>query len=169
MVGGDLRRRGSGNSLLPQMIFDLFTSGTRGFQIFLCVTTDFGLPMLAAFQFIAEFLQTQRQFGPIHSGGKSLGHKQFVWLETTGLAVLALGYIEDYGMGMKLWSSITIDWPGSIVLEGGGDESPSRFRLVHISDPSLRVSLQFLKRCSNTIPMDLPDPIIASHKRSERY
>jgi hypothetical protein len=169
MVGGDLRRRGSVNSLLPQMIFDLFASRTRGFEIFLCVTTDFGLPMLAAFQFIAEFLQTQRQFGPIHCGGESLGHKQFVWLETTGSAVLALSYIEDYGVGMKLWRSIPIDWPGSVVLKRCGDESPGSLRRVYISNPGLRVSLEFLKSHSNTLAVGFPDPIIASHKRSERY
>ena len=39
---------------------------------------------------------------------------------------------------------------------------------VHISNPSLRVSIEFLKRYSNTLPMGVPD-IITSHKRSERY
>jgi hypothetical protein len=102
---------------------------------------DFRLPMLAAFLFIAELLQTQRQFGPIYCRGKSLGHKQFVRLKTTGLTVLPLSYIEDHGMGMKLWRSIPIDWPGSIVLKRGGDKLPGSLRRVHISNPSLRVSL----------------------------
>ena len=39
---------------------------------------------------------------------------------------------------------------------------------VHISNPSLRVSIEFLKRYSNALPVGVPD-IITSHKRSERY
>jgi hypothetical protein len=64
-----------------------------------------------------------------------------VWLKTTGLAALPLTYIEDHGMGMKLWRGIPIDWPGSIVLESGGNESPCSLRRVHVSNPGLRVSL----------------------------
>jgi hypothetical protein len=92
-----------------------------------------------------------------------------VWLETTGLAILALSYVEDYDMGMKLWRGISIDWPGSVVLKCCGDESPGSLRHVYISNSGLRVSLEFLKRHSNTLAVGFPDPIIASHKRGERY
>ena len=67
------------------------------------------------------------------------------------LAVLPLSYIEDHCMGMKLWCSIPIDWTGSIVLEGGGDESPGSLRRVYIPDPSLRVSLLVLEALTQTL------------------
>ena len=82
---------------------------------------------------------------------------------------MALSYVEDYDMGMKLWRSISIDGPGSVVLKCCGDEFPGRLRRVYVSNPGLRVSLEFLKRHSNTLAVGFPDPIIASHKRGERY
>ena len=72
-------------------------------------------------------------------------------------------------MGMKLRRSIAIDGPGGIVLEGGGDEFSRRLRGMDIADPRLRVPLKFLKRCANAFAMRLPHPVIAAHKRGERY
>jgi hypothetical protein len=97
-----------------------------------------------------------------------------VWLQSSHLfpifeTVLALGHVEDHGMGMKLGRSIAIDGPRGIVLEGGGDEFAGRLWGMDIADPRLRVSLKFLKRRAYTLPMGLPHPIIAAHKRGERY
>ena len=55
------------------------------------------------------------------------------------------------------------------MLEGGGDEFPGRLWSMNIADPRLRVSLKFLKRRAYTLPMGLPHPIIAAHKRGKRY
>src|ERR1700686_4022010 len=84
-------------------------------------------------------------------------------------AVLPLGDVEDNGMGMKLRRRVAIDRPGGIVIEGGGDEFPRRLRGMHIADPRLRVPLKFLKRYANALPMGLSHPVIAAHKRGERY
>src|SRR5208282_2173404 len=83
--------------------------------------------------------------------------------------VLALGHIEDHGMSMKLRRSIAIDGPRGIVLEGGGDEFPGRFRGMDIADPRLRVSFKLLKCRAYTLPMGLPHPIITAHEGRERY
>jgi len=40
---------------------------------------------------------------------------------------------------------------------------------MDIADSRLRVSLKFLKRRTYTLPMSLSHPIIAAHKRGERY
>ena len=71
-----------------------------------------------------------------------------MWLQSSHLfpifeTVLALGYVEDHGMGMKLGRSIAIDRPGRVVLESGGDEFSGRLRGMDIADPRLRVSLKF--------------------------
>ncbi len=65
MVGRDLRRRGSVDSLFPEMVFDLFTSRTGSLQIFLRVAFYFRLSMLAALQFVAQLFQTQSQLGSV--------------------------------------------------------------------------------------------------------
>ena len=72
-------------------------------------------------------------------------------------------------MGMKLWGSIAIDGSRGIVLEGGGNEFLRRLRGVDIADPRLRVSLKFLQRYANALPMGLSHSVIAAHKRGERY
>src|SRR5229473_4524411 len=54
MVGRDLCRRSSVDSVFSEMVFDLFTSRTGGLQIFLRVALYFRLSMLAALQFVAR-------------------------------------------------------------------------------------------------------------------
>src|SRR5271157_2266707 len=72
-------------------------------------------------------------------------------------------------MGMKLRCRVAIDGPRGVVLESGGDEFSGRLRGMDIADPRLRVSLKLLKCRAYTLPMGLPDPVIAAHKRGERY
>ena len=67
-----------------------------------------------------------------------------MWLQSSHLfpifeTVLALGHVEDYGMGMKLGRSIAIDRPRGVVLESGGDEFSGRLWGMDIADPRLRV------------------------------
>ena len=85
MVGGDLCRRGSIDSLLPQMVFDLFTPRTGSLQIFLRVAFYFRLSMLAALQFVAQLFQTQRQFRSVHRRHIALRHEHLVWLQSARL------------------------------------------------------------------------------------
>ena len=83
--------------------------------------------------------------------------------------VLALGHVEDHGMSMKLERRVAIYGPRGVVLESGGDEFSGRLRGMDIADPRLRVSFKLLKCCAYTLPMGFPHPIIAAHKRGERY
>jgi hypothetical protein len=72
MVGRDLRRRGSVDSLFPEMVFDLFASRTGSLKIFFRVAFYFRLSMLAALQFVAQLFQTQSQLGSIDRRGVAL-------------------------------------------------------------------------------------------------
>src|ERR1700739_1714503 len=72
-------------------------------------------------------------------------------------------------MSMKLGRSIAIDGPRGIVLESGGDKFSGRLRGMDIADPRLCVSLQFLERHAFTLPLGFSHPLIAAHKRGERY
>src|SRR5712664_1163629 len=70
---------------------------------------------------------------------------------------------------MKLGRSIAIDGPRGVMLESGGDEFSGRLRGMDLADPRLRVSFKLLKCRADALPMGLPHPIIAAHKRGKRY
>jgi hypothetical protein len=72
MVGRDLCRRGSVDSLFPEMVFDLFTPRTRSLQIFLRVALYLRLSMLAALQFVAQLLQTECQLRSVDRRDEAL-------------------------------------------------------------------------------------------------
>src|SRR5467141_3854975 len=174
MVGCDLCRRGSVDSLFPKMVFDLFTSRTGSLQIFLRVAFYFRLSMLAALQFVAQLFQTQCQLGSVHCRDVALRHEHLMRLQSSHLfpvlrTALALGHVEDHGMGMKLGRSVAIDWPRGVVLESGGDKFSRRFRGMDLADPRLRVLFKLLKCRAYTLPMGLPHSIIAAYERRERY
>src|ERR1700693_6092117 len=116
----------------------------------------------------------QCQLGSVDRRGVALGHEHLVRLQSSHLSsvfgvVLPLGHIEDHGMGMKLRRRVAIDGPRGIVLEGGGDKFSGRLRGMHIADPRLRVPLKFPKRDADTLAMGFSHPVIAAHKRGERY
>src|SRR5450631_567684 len=174
MVGRDLCRRGSVDSLFPEMVFDLSTSRTGSLQIFLRVAFYFRLPIFTALQVVAQLFEPQCQLGSVDRRYVALRHEHLVWLQSPHLspvfgAGLPLGYIEDHGVSMKLRCRVAIDGPRGIVLEGGGDKFAGRLRGMDIADPRLRVPLKFLNRCANALPMGFPHPIIAAHKCRERY
>ncbi len=174
MVGRDLRRRGSVDSLLPEMVFDLFPARAGRLQILLRISLDFRLSMLAALQFVAQLFKTQRQLRSVDRRDVALRHEYLVRLQGAHLfpifeTVLALGHIEDHGMGVKLRRRIAIDGPRRVVLEGGGDEFACCLRRMDIADARLRVSLQFPKRRADALPVGFPHTIIAAHESGNRY
>ncbi len=58
-------------------------------------------------------------------------------LHRAGLPVLALGHVEDHGMGMELRRGIPRDWPRRVVLEGRGGELTRRLRGMDVANPAL--------------------------------
>ena len=60
------------DSQLAEMVLDLFPARAAGLQIFLRITLDLRLPMLAALQFVAQTLQAHRQFRAVNAGGIAL-------------------------------------------------------------------------------------------------
>jgi hypothetical protein len=91
-----------------------------------------------------------------------------VRLHGARLSVIALGDIENDGMSMELRRSITFDWPRSIVLEGCSNELTRCLRCMDVANPRLRIPFQLTQRYAHTLPVRLPDTIIAAHKRSQR-
>ena len=89
-------------------------------------------------------------------------------LQGTRLAVLPLGHVEDHGMGVELRSSVAVDGPRGVMLEGRRDEFAGCFRRMHIADARLCISLKFLEGYTNTLPMGFPYPVVAADEGCER-
>ena len=140
MVGSDLCRRCAIDSLLAQMVFDLFASWTGRLQVLFGVAADFRLPMFPAFQFIAEHLQPHCQFGSVNCRHVSLGNEEFVGLEAPRYSVGLLSYVEDDCMGVKLGRGIAINGTSGIVFKSGGNKLAGSLGRVNIADTGLRVS-----------------------------
>ena len=85
-----------------------------------------------------------------------------------GLAVLALGHIEDDGVGMELRRNVTIDRAGGVVLELGGDEFGRGLGRMVPADAGLRVILELLKRHSNALTVGHAHVVVAANKSGER-
>ena len=89
-------------------------------------------------------------------------------LNGTGLAVVALGHIEDNGMGMKLWRDIAIDRAGRIVLKLGGDKFAGGLGRMIAADAGLRVAFELVEGNADALAMRFTDALIAADQRGER-
>src|SRR5208337_2509493 len=167
-MGSNLCRARAFSSNLLQVPLDLFSSWTGCIEILLRVALNLRLAMLAAFDLIAEPLQTHGKLGTVHTGRILLRLEKASLLKRPRLAVLTLGHIENDRMSMKLWRGIPIYRTGSVVLKGGGNELGRRFRRVDIADTRLCIPLQFAKCHADTFTVRLPHTLIAADKRGER-
>ena len=61
------------------------------------------------------------------------------------LSVLALGHIEDDGVGMELRRGVAVYRPGGVMLELRGDELPGGLGGMVAADAGLRVPLQLVR------------------------
>ena len=149
----NLSRRGTVHSLLPLVILHLLPARTRRLQIFPRVTLDLRLSVLAALQLVAELLQARCQLRAVDCRAVVLRGVQLMRLHGAGLPVLALGDIEDNGVGVELRRGVAIDGPGRVVLERRGSELAGRFRGMHVADPCLRVVLDLPQSHTDALPV----------------
>ena len=84
------------------------------------------------------------------------------------LSVLALGHIEDDGVGVELRRGIAIDGTRGVMLELRGDELAGGFGGMVAADPGLRVPLQFVQSDVDGLAVRLADPVIAADKSGQR-
>jgi hypothetical protein len=109
-------------------------------------------------------VQTQGEFGTVDGCHILLRLKKAPLLKRARLAVLTFGHVEDDCVRVKLGRCIAINWAGSIVLEGRGNEPPGRLRRMDIADAGLCIPLQFSECDANTFAVRITDAIIATHK-----
>ncbi len=169
MMSRDLRGRRSVDSLLAQMVLDLFPARAGCVQILLCVSPDFRLPVLSAFDLIPEIFKARREFGSVHRGDVSLRDEDLVRLQGARLSVLALRDIEDDSVGMQLRRRVTVNGAGGVMLEGRSDKLACCFRRVNVPQACLREPLQFRQGHSRALPVGQSNPVVTAHKRGNRY
>ena len=164
----DLRRACTVSANFLQVSDDLFPARARCVKILLAVALDLRLAMFAAFNLITQPMQPQGEFGTVDGCHILLRLEKAALLKRARLAVLTLGHVEDDCVRVKLRRGIAINWAGSIVLEGRGNELAGRLRRMDVADAGLGVPLQFSESYANTFAVRITDAVIASHKGGER-
>jgi len=167
-MGGDLPSRSAVDSLLPLVILHLLPSRTRSLQILPRIALDLRLAVLAALQLVAKLFEARGQLRAIDRRAVVLRSVQLMRLHGAGLAILALGHIEDHRMRVELRRGIAIDGPRRVVLEGRGGELPRRLRSMDVANPRLRVVLDLAQGHVHALPVRLPHSLIAADKRGQR-
>jgi hypothetical protein len=150
------------------ILTNLLTPRAGSVEVFLGIALDLWRSASANGDFIAEILQAVREFGLIDGGRELLRSEKALRLDRPRLTILALGQIENDGMGMQLWRNIPIHWTSCIMLEFSSDEfARSLWRMVP-SDAGLRIVLELFKGCGDALSVRLTHPIIASHESRQR-
>ena len=85
---------------LLQMFFDLLAARTRRVKILLGIAFDLWLSVLAGLDLVSQPLKPDGKLRTIHTRHIMLGLEEASLLECAGLAVLALGDIEDDSMSV---------------------------------------------------------------------
>jgi hypothetical protein len=93
----------------------------------------------------------------IDGGGKLLRGEEALRLDGAGLAVVALGDIEDDGVGMELRRNVAIDRAGGVVLELGGDEFGRGLGRMVAADAGLRVVFELLQGNADALAVRFAD------------
>jgi hypothetical protein len=168
-VRGDLCGFGSFEAVPLQVFPDLCRTWAGSIKVFLRVAFDFGSSSSPTLQFVAELAELVHQVRLVHSRRVTLAFKERSLLKSTGGAVLPFGYVEDNGMGVKLWRGITVRRAGRIVFELGRDKPPGLLGRVVAADPGLRVLLQLGKRSGHRFPVSQAHALIAAHQCGQRH
>src|ERR1700679_4174364 len=121
-MGGNLGSTRAVPANLLQVFFYLLPARTRCVEVLLRVALDLRLTMLAALNLVAQAMQSHGKLGAVHAGRILLRLEETALLKSTGLAILALGHIEDDSMGVELRRCIALNRASSVVLESGDDE-----------------------------------------------
>ncbi len=88
------------------------------------VALDLRLAVLAALDLVAQSLQPGGELRPVDRRRKCLRLEKSALLQRVGVAVLALGHVEDDDVRVKLRRGVAVDRPGGVVLEGRRHKLP---------------------------------------------
>src|SRR5208282_516289 len=164
VVGGDLRGLRPAEAAFGHSFLDLLAAGTGSVQVLLRIAFDLRCTSLPCLDFIAEIAKLIGQFRLIDSGRELLAVEETLRLDGARGTILALGHIEDDGMGVKLGSGVAIDRAGGVMLELCRYEFAGGFGGVVAADPRLGVPLQLGDSSGHCLPMGFSHPLIAANQ-----
>ena len=167
-MSGNLRRTRALSSNLLQVFFDLDSTRTRCLQILLRISLDLWLPMLTAFDLIAEALQPHRKFGSVYRRRILLRLEQAALLQRARLSILSFGHIEDHSVSVKLWCSIAVYGTCGVMLKRSGSKLTGCLWRMNVTNASLCVSFQLLQCHADAFAVRFTHAIIATHKGRKR-
>ncbi len=144
-VRGDLRGLLSGAAGALQILANLLAARAGCVKILLRVALDLRRAAAANGDLVTKLAKPVSQLRLIDGGGELLRGEEALRLDGAGLAVVALGDIEDDGVGMELRRNVAIDRAGGVVLELGGDEFGRGFGRMVPADAGLRVHFKLLQ------------------------
>ncbi len=112
----------------------------------------------------------------------ALGHDELPWMEMSFASahrveqdlrsaepLLPLfSWLLLLRMSVELRCGVAVNRPRGVMLEGRGSKLARRLRLPDLADSRLGVPLQLGKCHPNTLPMRLPDPVVAAHECRHR-
>ena len=116
-VRGDLCGLFAGAARALQILTNLLAARTRCVEILLRVALDLRRAAAASGDLVTELAKPVGQLGLIDGGGELLRREQALRLNGAGLAVVALGHVEDDRVGVQLRRNVTIHGAGGIMLE----------------------------------------------------
>ena len=147
-----------------QVLTNLLAARTRCVEILLRVALDLRRAAAASGDFVAERAKPVGQLGLIDGGGELLRREETLRLNGARLAVVALGHIEDDGVGVKLRRNVTIDRAGGVMLELRRNELACRLRL----DGCRRCAPACSVRAAQVRPARCPDGPAGRGRRHPR-
>src|SRR5579875_2513204 len=166
---GNLRCLMSLKAASFQISPNLLAARAGGIEILLRVSLDFRSPAPARCDLVSKRAEPVGELRLVDRRGKLLGLKQSPLLQSARLAILALGDVEDHGVGMKLRSRIAIDGTGSVMLELGDYKCSCGFCRTIPAKPRLGVPLQLAESCIHSCTVGLADAVISAHERGQRH
>ena len=168
------RVRGDLGGFLPgaagafEILANLLAAGTGCVEVFLRVALDLRRAAAPCRDFVTELAQSVGQLGLIDGRGELLRGEEALRLDGTRLAVVALGDVENDGVGMELRRDIAIHRAGGIVLELGGDKLARGLGRMIAADAGLRVVFELVKGNADALAVRFTDAVIAADQRGER-
>src|SRR5271157_4521540 len=108
-VCGDLGSFLTGVAGAFEVLTNLLAAGTGCVEILLRVALDLRRAAPSGRDFVTELAEFVGQFGLIDGCGKLLRSEKALRLDGAGLAVFALGDVENDGVGVQLWRNIAIN------------------------------------------------------------
>ena len=85
-----------------------------------------------------------------------------MWLNRTGLAIVALGHIENDCVCVQLRCDIAVDRAGRIVLKLGRDKLAGGFGRMVAADTRLCVVFELVERNADALAMRLANTLITA-------